>query len=204
MKFNYYKDALTNYRLSVRILAVATIALTILSLSLMIIAVKMARKTRVILVPPKLVEPVMVGDELVDKKYLITIGKYVLYLATNFTYENVDRQFNILLEMVAPENFGPMKSLLSKEAGIVKRQKIVQAFIIKNFKVTVLRKEVKILGGKKVLPAPPKGKIVAEGIVFRRISAGPVVDRGAYKCTLYYLVRFGQFQITGIKMEKIK
>ena len=201
MKLKLYADSIQNLKLSIRVLLYSCIFLSLMAVFFAFMFLKASEKTRVVLIPPKLVDTVVVGDEYVDRQYLILMSRYAIDLLTNVTPETVDKQMVALLSMVAPESYAKVKSYLAKLAKVIKSQRIVQAFAVQKFSVTTLKKEVKLPTGKKIIASPPKGKVYAEGILLRRISASEPLSRENVRITINYIVRLGQFQIVGIKYK---
>ena len=207
MKLNLYRDSFANYRLSIKVLITVCALLFLLTVVFAYVAVSRSQKVRenFVLVPPRLAEPVVIGDEVVDRKYLVTMAHHAVYLVTTFTHATVEKQFDAFLAMTAPESYAKIKAQLLDQAGVVKRQRIVQAFLVQDMKVTVLKKEAENpVSKKRIALSPGKGKVVVTGYLFRRISSGPIIDKGFYRITLHYLMRFGQFQVTGIRFEPLK
>ena len=201
MKLRLYADSIQNLKLSIRVLLYSCIFLSLMAVFFAFMFLKASEKTRVVLIPPKLVDTVVVGDEYVDRQYLILMSRYAIDLLTNVTPETVDKQMVALLSMVAPESYAKVKSYLAKLAKVIKSQRIVQAFAVQKFSVTTLKKEVKLPTGKKIIASPSKGKVYAEGILLRRISASEPLSRENVRITINYIVRLGQFQIVGIKYK---
>ena len=203
MKLDLYADSISNLRFTVRVLLGAVAVLSLAIILLLGLYQKTTQKVRVILVPPGLVEPVFVGDQVVDKQYLLMMTRYVIGLVGSFTPETVEKQTAAFLELVHPDTYHKIKARLVKQAAVAREQHVVQSFLPENIKLTVLRGQTRAGFLKNREGVPPRGKVKVRGILIRRISTSPPVYEGRAELIFSYTFENGRFQVLSLSFKRI-
>lgn len=98
------------------------------------------------LIPPTITQELTVSGHAVSASYLNMMGEYLLYLKLNVTPENVQRNYQQLLNYMSAEHYHVMQPQFVQEAQEIQQQKISSTFAVKEVDVSTKHFSVKISG----------------------------------------------------------
>ncbi|MBD3821236.1 MAG: hypothetical protein IE914_03085 [Thiotrichales bacterium] len=87
-----------------------------------------------------------VSDTTASKDYLISLSEDVIQMRFNFSPETVEKNFDRILTMVAPSDFGIMQKFVAKELERVKKNNISSVFYPKEYQIDIENKKVVATG----------------------------------------------------------
>ena len=203
MKFNLYKDSYENLKLSIKMLTAIVIVLLIIITGLVVFYSIKLKKVQYVIVPPTLKEKVYIGDEFIDKKYLLAMGYFIGDLVGSFSPNDFDKRVNILLGLTYPDYQGVLKSILIKNRKFIKANKVYQMFVITDLDIDFF-KEKRSLAGQNRVVSPVKGELGIEGIAVRKLGSSAPIWGTNLSIRVKYWVKNGVFQIIGLKVKENK
>ena len=202
MNFKLYKASKENFRLSLKLAMAICFFLVLLNSFLVVMYMKATSKTNYIIVPPGINSPVYIGDEYIDRKYLLAMGVYVANLLMTYSYENIEENINRLILLAAPESKGIIEQKLKQDIEFIKSKKIVQTFQINSINVYYYKNKKDILKQMQgIVVSPIKGEIEIVGSLARRIGTSAPIWKGDVRLKIRYIVRNGMFQVVGFKIN---
>lgn len=98
------------------------------------------------LTPPTITQEFTVSGQSTSASYLNMMGEYLLYLKLNVTPENVQRNYQQLLNYMGAEHYHVMQPQFTQEAQEIRQQKISSTFAVKEVNVSSKHFSVKIRG----------------------------------------------------------
>lgn len=169
MHIKKYMSSASNLFAENRLFRFVLALMLILIIFLVIQNNRLATSYKVILVPPNINEKITIENDVVDKKYMEAMGGYIANLMYNFTLDTVKAQYNILLDMFAPE---AKPKYLDNFMALMKKYNengVTMVFRITDIKLDTAKKVITVSGktDKYVLNNMTESANVSLSIHFR-------------------------------------
>lgn len=131
---------LNQYRAGKREHGLLKFAILILTVGLIaegFLLIDLARRQRVVLVPPGIGEmrEIWVGEIEASPEYLKQMTRFLLPLVTSFHPRTLDAQLSLFLHHVAPEQYGSVKAQLLSQGERAVKNDLSQVFYIQEVEV---------------------------------------------------------------------
>ena len=109
-------------------------------------AMHMAKRERVVMVPPSINKTFWVESDRVSAEYLEQMAYFLLQLTLNVTPQSIDHQSRLLLQYAAPAAYGELRSVLAAAAERVKRDGASTVFSAQDLAVDERAQRVGVRG----------------------------------------------------------
>lgn len=133
MELNQYRAGKREQGLLKFVILVLTVALIAEGFFL----IELARRQRIVLVPPGLgeVQEGWISDRQAGPEYLKQMTRFLLPLVTSFHPRTLDPQLSLFLHHVAPEQYGSVKAQLLSQGERAVKNDLSQVFYIQEVEV---------------------------------------------------------------------
>ena len=121
MKLAWFREDIAAARRAAMLLVILLAASMITNVVLAVCAVRLTGRERVVLVPPTIHKSFWVESERVSAEYLEQMAYFLMQLTLNVTPASVDYQSRVLLQYVAPDAYGELRSARMSVAERIKR-----------------------------------------------------------------------------------
>ena len=128
------------------LLTVGLTVAVVLSLIQAIALAGLVGKTRIVLVPPEIKEPLWVEPHRVSHAYLQQMSDYFLSLILNITPGNAAAKRELLLQTVHASAYGAVKAQLLEDETEIKKRQISRFFVPVSYEVNDRERWVKATG----------------------------------------------------------
>ena len=206
MKFDIYKDSRENLKFALKF-AGGTIAVLLLVICFLVLElINISHRIEYVLIPPGIKKPLYIGNEAVDRDYLVAAGVYIANLLEEYSPDTIDKNYEKAVQFIAPE----IRPKFTADYEILKKQviknKITQILYIYNISVEYFKTRKDIAKELKgIVLSPVRGEIDIYGRIIRTIGNSSSVLFNKYAVIkLQYLIRYGMFQISGIDVKFIE
>lgn len=146
MKLPWMLQDLASARRAATFLIGLLVAAMLANLLLAALALRLAGRERIVIVPPMIHKTFWVEADQVSPEYLEQMGYFLLQLTLDVTPQSVDQQARLLLQYAAPAAYGELNTALLAAAERLKRDGAATVFSAQDLSVDVRTLRVGVRG----------------------------------------------------------
>ncbi|WP_018949059.1 type IV conjugative transfer system protein TraE [Thioalkalivibrio sp. ALMg11] len=122
MKREQYKSKVAALMGTQAMLRYALGAAVVVNLALIVALFQLAGNTKTVVVPPGIDEPFWITQDNVDRKYIESLGMFLVSLGYNVTPSSIEYQTENFMDWVHPSIHGELRSDMVRLANRIKRE----------------------------------------------------------------------------------
>ena len=183
MNLIWMRRDLASARRAITILIVLFGGSLLVNLILAALAVHLAGRERLVMVPPTIHKTFWVESDRVSSEYLEQMGYFLMQLTLNVTPQNIDHQSTLLLQYAAPSAYGELRTALLNAAERLKRDGAATVFSAQDLTVDERSLRVGVRGQLTTFISDRRVSQVAKGYAIEFQYSGGRIFLKAFRET---------------------